>query len=484
MAEISARGRQRTTTLGIMLAAWMLTAAACSSSADNGSDDGAPQEDANASHSVDTAPGDEVAVGDDSPQDDETSATAGDTEAAAVTSGVSLLEGGLVVAADMSGPTAELITLQDSPFVAAALYPRPDYEANPWSQWGQGIALDDGRVITAIGDHLGADGNSFLFVYDPDDQSLTRISDVLSALDHDAGSWGYGKIHSQMVDPGDGGIYFMTYYGTRRDISFDGSYEGDVLFRLDKETLEIQPVGIPVPRHGVPSLATDGSGLIYGEAVDPLLDGDAYPNGGFFVFDVTTGSVRLFDEDEAHGQFRNILVGPDGVAWFARDGGGLFRYDPQTNEVVEADIGLAAELRASTHPAADGTVYGITEKEDRQFFAFETNGTTRDLGTAPRYTTSLALTPDESRVLFVPGAHGNAYKEGAALIALDVLSGAQTTIVELDQAVREEFGLVLGGTYSVTVDAERNLVHIGFNAGTTEDEPWGEVVFVVVELPT
>lgn len=481
MADTSAGGRRRGATPSALLVAFLLTAAACTSSGGNDSADGASPADTSSDSSASSSD----QGGTDEGSDSESAQTSSSESSAdnVVTSGVSLLAGGNAVPADLDGPTAELITLQDAPFVAAAIYPRPDYEADPWSQWGQGVALADGRVITAIGDHLGEDGNSFLFVYDPGTQSITRISDVLSALDHEPGSWGYGKIHSQMVDPGDGGIYFMTYYGTRRDISFDGSYEGDVLFRLDKETLEIEPVSVPVPGHGVPSLATNGNGLIYGEAVNPLLEGDNYPNGGFFVFDVTTGSTRLFQEDEAHGEFRNILVGADGVAWFARDGGGMFRYDPQDDGIVEADPGLGAELRASTHPAADGTVYGITEKDDKRFFAFGTDGSTQDLGNSPLYTTSLALTPDETAVLFVPGAHGNAYQEGASLIALDVESGEQTTLVELEQMVRDTFGLVLGGTYSVTVDAERNLAHIGFNAGTTEDEPWGEVVFVVVELP-
>lgn len=476
MADTSAARRRRGATLGVVLAAFLLAAAACTS--------GGGSDSANGASSADGGSGDSgSSSGDNGDDGSAQGSNASSSEDNVVASGVSLLDGGTEIAADFDGPSAELVTLQDAPFVAAAVYPRPDYEANPWSQWGQGIALADGRVITAIGDHLGEDGNSFLFVYDPETQRLTRISDVLSALDHEPGSWGYGKIHSQMVDPGDGGIYFMTYYGSRRDIRFDGSYEGDVLFRLDKETLAIEPVSVPVPGHGVPSLATNGSGLIYGEAVNPLLEDDDYPDGGFFVFDVTTGSTRLFQEDNAHGRFRNILVDPDGVAWFAQDGGGLFRYDPETDDIADAGFSLSAELRASTYPASDGTVYGITEKDDRQFFAFETDGSTRDLGTAPLYTTSLALTPDQSGMLFVPGAHGNAHEAGAALIAVDVDSGEQTTLVQLDQMVRDELGLVLGGTYSVTVDAERNVAHIGFNAGTTEDEPWGEVVFVVVELP-
>ena len=73
-----------------------------------------------------------------------------------------------------NGPSAELQVVQpaagERPEVAMVRYPRPDRPAggtNPWSQWGQGLVLPDGRFLSAIGDHRGADGNSYLFAFDP-----------------------------------------------------------------------------------------------------------------------------------------------------------------------------------------------------------------------------------------------------------------------------------------------------------------------------
>ena len=393
------------------------------------------------------------------------------------------LEGGTVLAADLDGPTAELVTLQEEPYIGAAVYPRPDYEANPWSSWGQGIALEDGRVVVAMGDHLGADGNSFLYLYDPDERALTQFADLLSTVDHQPGSWGYGKVHSQMVDPGDGGIYFTSYYGSRRDLSFDGSYGGDILFRLDKETLDLEPLLIPVPEHGVPSLATNGAGLVYGEAVDPLADDDAYPTGAFFVYDAATGAMVTVEENPDHEVFRSVMVGLDGTAWYAGPRGRLFRYDPAAGIVT--DDGPTLEpggLRAVTAPNADGTIYGVTD-EEWDLFSFRPGEEPVTIGEAPGYTTSLALVPDGSGFLYVPGAHGRAANHNAALIRVDGTSGDQETVVELLDLVSTEFGLTLGGTYSVTVDPARNHAHVAFNAGVSEDEPWGELVFVVVELP-
>ncbi len=470
----------------VELVAWVallaIVAASCSSDDDDAG--GVGSQSAADGGSVDGAASGDDGAGDDGDgdggSDGGTAAAGGDR--VPIDSAVPVLDRGEIVAADLDGPSVELVTLQEDPYVGAAVYPRPDYEANPWSQWGQGIALGDGRVITAIGDHLGADANSYLYVYDPEARTLTQFADILSAIGHEPGSWGYGKIHSQMVDAGDGGVFFTTYYGSRRGINFGGSYDGDVLFRLDQATLDLQPITVPAPGHGVPSLATNGQGLIYGEAVDPLLDEDTYPAGGFFVYDATIGDVQQFAEDPRHEGFRNVMVDPAGTAWFAADGGGLFRYDPATEGIELTDIELPANLRASTLPDGDGTIYGITA-EPWYLFAFEPDGSIRELGQASWYATSLALTPDQASFLYVPGAHGDSWRENTPVRAVDVTTGEQTDVVQLLDLVRDEFDLTLGGTYSITIDAGRNHAHIGFNAGPTEDSPWGEVVFVVVELP-
>ncbi len=171
------------------------------------------------------------------------------------------------------GPSVELVTLADGaagPRVRAAVYPRPDYEGNPWSQWGQGIVLADGRFLSAIGDHIGRDGNSFLYELDPADGRLTRIGDIASLVGHRPGDWGYGKVHAQMVAGPCGEVYAASYWGTRNDLAVGGSYEGDVLLRLDPQLRTSESLGPILEGHGAPSMAgwADG-GLLYAEAADP-----------------------------------------------------------------------------------------------------------------------------------------------------------------------------------------------------------------------
>jgi hypothetical protein len=377
--------------------------------------------------------------------------------------------------------SSELVVLQEDPYVAAAVYPRPDYEGNPWSVWGQGLLADNGRLLTAMGDHLGQDGNTYLYAYDHDEGRLTLFADVQSIVGHEPGSWGYGKVHGQFSDVGDGSVYFATYYGSRDDITFDENYQGDVLARLDPDSLEAEKIAVPVPEYGIPSLTGSPLGLLYGEAVDPMLGDGEYPGGGLFVFDPESNEVVLFEENVEHDMFRNVIVDADGGAWFAADGGGLFHYSPDDNEVTRSDVDLGGRLRASTRPDADGTVYGVTD-DPYNIFAFQPGGSVTQLGHAPDYTTSVALSPDESAVLYVPGAHGDAPLWNTPLVSVDTETGDQTTLVELLPLVEEEFGLALGGTYSIVVDGERDLAYITFNAGTTTEDPWGEAVLVVVGL--
>ena len=62
------------------------------------------------------------------------------------------------------------------------------------------------------------------------------ISDVLSLTDHGSGDWGYGKVHAQMVAGPCGDVFVTSYWGTRSDLVFGPTYDGDILMRLDPES--------------------------------------------------------------------------------------------------------------------------------------------------------------------------------------------------------------------------------------------------------
>ncbi len=361
------------------------------------------------------------------------------------------------------------------------MYPHPEYAGNPWTQWGQGLVLEDGRFVSAIGDHLGADGNAYVYEYSPGTRRLVLLADVLSLVEHTPGEWGYGKIHGQMVSGPCGEVYFTTYWGTRDGLEFSPSYQGDILFRLDSELRSITALGVPVPRFGVPSLAgAPALGLLYGEAVDPQFEDD---RGPFFVYDVNRREVIFRDDDPTHTGFRSVAVDARGRAYFSVGDAVLAVYDPATNRVRRLPQQMPGPvLRASTSPDREGIIYGVTDDPD-VLFAIEPTGEIRTIGQVRGYTTSIALDPDGERVLYVPEAHGGAWEQGAPLIAVDPETGEEEVLVRLNDLAEEALGLRLGGTYNVAVDAERRIVYVGMNAGTLgAEDAFGEVILFAVHL--
>lgn len=397
-------------------------------------------------------------------------------------------------AQQVQGPSDAAVTARsgsNAPRVRVVRYPRPDHRGTPWSQWGQGLVLPDGRYLSAIGDENGIGGNSYLFVYDPATGRLTRIGDVISHTDHVKGEGGYGKIHAHLVRGRCGQVYFATYWGSRRDLKYTDSYRGDLLFRLDPVTLEYQPLGVPVEEHGIPSLAGSAKhGLVYGEATDPFPKQDrGHDQGAFFAYDTTKDKVVFRSDDPTHTLFRDIMVDAKGRAYVAKEGGYLLMYAPGRKALQALDVRLpqGGALRASTRPAPDGTIYGVTQGKvadrDHELFAFSpANRTVRDLGAARGYTASIAISKDGSTLYYVPGAHGDSAKQGTPVIAVDTETGSQHVVTNLDPLSKQTLGLSLAGSYDVALDAARDRLFVGLNAGETDDDPWGEVVLAVVDL--
>lgn len=369
--------------------------------------------------------------------------------------------------------------------VEGAIYPHPDYEGRPWSQWGQGIATEDGRFFSAIGDHVGRDGNSYIYEYDPGSNELRMIGDILSSVDHESGSWGYGKVHGQIVEGSCGELYLSTYWGTSRNLEFGGSYSGDILFRLDPHSRTIEPLGVPVDRHGSASISSaPAAGLVYGEAIDPTTKGGADAREGrFFVYDTLTQQVV---KDVPHGPlgYRNMIVDGDGRAYYSKSENTLSVYDPQSNSVTTHEHEMpGAWLRASTPPAPDGRVYGVTREPD-QFFVMGPSGEIKDLGPARGYTTSMALSEDGKSFYYVPEAHGSSWRQNSPLVEVNGETGEQTVVVELNPIVEEGLGYTVGGTYNIAAGPDGRTIYIGVNASRLgDDSGFGEVILLVVRLP-
>ncbi len=380
---------------------------------------------------------------------------------------------------DASVPLA-LISGEDGIEVYAAEYPLPGPTEGLWSQWGQGIALGDGRHLSAVGDHLGVDANSYFFVYDSDGRTLTRFADVLSTVPHEEGAFGYGKVHAQMVSDGCGTIWAATYWGTRDDLVYENGYEGDRLLAIDPEGLMISDHGPIAGEFGLPTMTitADGVTLVAGSVDVESGDEDT---GVLTMFDTSTSEVVDQVDDPRQYGFRALGIDPvSGGVLYGIGDGNLAALDPASGEFHDLEASMPGFwLRAITRPAPDGTVYGVSDDESG-LFSISPDGSLAELGDPGGTTTSIAITPDGSRIFWMPEAHGGAWEVGARIMSMDTASGEITEVTALLDPFDEELGLLPGGTYSIVYD-EGNLI-IGVNASDLDDDSgFGTVVLVVVE---
>lgn len=366
--------------------------------------------------------------------------------------------------------------------IEAVVYPRPDYRGRPWTAWGQGVVAGDGHFYSSIGDHLGEDGNSYVYEFDPSSGTLSEIGDVRELIGPT--TWGYGKVHGQMVSGPCGEVYFSTYWGDKPGGETLDAYEGDFLLRIDPGSDQIEVLGSPVPGYGVPSLAgSAGLGLVYGEAVDPAIEPK---DGPFFAYDMAAETVVYASpEADDHQGFRNIAVDSSGRAYFSGADFRLLVFDPATNQVTDYPTELPGKwLRASTQPAPDGTIYAATREPD-MLFSFTPEGTVTTLGPAPDYVASLAMHPDGTRIFYIPSAHGKSWQSGAPLMEVNIATGEQRVLVELNPLGESALGLSFGGTYGVVADPGGEQLYVVMNSGVPEnvrDAAFGEVVLVVIHL--
>jgi hypothetical protein len=387
--------------------------------------------------------------------------------------------------ADLRGDSSDIIEIGtvDGITVSAGFYPLPHDRGDPWSQWGQGIVLPSGRYVSAVGDHLGVDGNSWFYEYDPESGQLTRTADVSASIGHAPGDWGYGKIHSQMGLGPCGEVLAATYWGTRRDLVIGGSYQGNHLVRYDPATSELTSLGVPVAGFGIPSLAVSPDGrYIFGEAVDPESRPDA---GAFFAADARTGEVVFRSDDGRHVGFRSILVGADGAAYFSAGDRQLLRYDPGADDLTVIESELPGDwLRAASAVAPSGSVFGVSRDPDH-LFEMTSDGRIVDMGPTEGYVTSIALSPDGDRLYYVPDAHGDSWLDGTPLIAVDTATGAHEVVVELNPLIESALGVRAGGTYNVAVDPRSGRIYIGLNASAVGSDDleatFGSVVLAVID---
>ncbi len=397
----------------------------------------------------------------------------------------------------------------EAPRVDAVLYPVPlREEGNLWSQWGDGLIASDGRFWSAIGDHGGPGGRSYVYAYDPEDRRLELVFDQQQLLGQRQGDWGFGKIHCRLEELEDGRICWGTYWGNAppEDWEQENEHHGMVV-AADPVSRRLDVLGILRRPYVIPAAMADTRrGLFYALPCDRNWQGQ-----GFAVFDLRQGRTIYYGHAETEASRRFVLVDEaGGGAWFSvRPDTSrqvwLARYDAATNTVEERALPLPegyGPMRAGTEKRdGRGLFYGVCEgrlvridPEGRSSeplgAVWPDRGGLREEGAhRGAYTTALEISPGGRYLYAVPWAHGQAWSHGAPVVQFDLKTRQRKVLAFLGPLFESRFGYRVGGSYCLELDAGGERLFIGMNGQLLEpdarppESAFGHPACMVLHIP-
>ena len=370
------------------------------------------------------------------------------------------------------------------PTVDFLFYPGQTYAGNPWSVWGDGLAVGM-KYYSAIGDHKSPEGNAFVYEYDAKTKQLRRVVDLRKVLKRPAGHYTPGKIHSRLDMGSDGWLYFSTHRGSTR-VALDpkNHYRGDWILRYHPKRQKTEIVAhAPLPMQCMPTSLLDPDRLIFYAGTADALN---KKKPQFLAYDVKNRKV-LYSDD--YGPYRYLIFARStGKVYFhgntsspsrTKGVGQLVRFDPKKPGVPKP-IPARLGLRSATQETPGGFVYTI---DHDRLWAFDTKTEkVTDLGPsavgAKTYTTSIDVDMKTQRYLYyVPGAHGGAEKDGTPLVQFDIKTRTRKVIAFLHPHHFNRYEYIPIGTFGSAVSSEGDKVYITWNGNMgTERKDLGKRV--------
>jgi hypothetical protein len=386
-----------------------------------------------------------------------------------------------------------------APTVDFLYFPGQDYLGNPWSNWGDSVAVN-GKYYASIGDHLAVGGKGGpangtgtgrVFEYDPEAKTFRQLLDTTKLLQLPTGHYTPGKIHSRLDVGSDGWLYCSTHRGSTTVTADKNHYEGDWVLRCDPKTGKGEEVVRgPVPKHCIPCSVLDGERMIFygGTAAGT----DAKDKGiQFFAYDLKAKKL-LYTGADGPARYMILAKSTGRVYWTPgkEDGvGQLVRYDPAREGgpvKIEAEIGV----RAATEETQGGKVFTVSKggkAGEATLFAFDTKTEkAEELGPAAvgvnAYITSLDVDPTGRYVYYTPGAHGGSEKDNSAVVQFDTKTKTRKVIAFLHPFIHEKTGATLVGTFSSAVDPKGDKLYVTWNVNRG-GKSWDCCALTVIHIP-
>lgn len=172
--------------------------------------------------------------------------------------------------------------------------------------------------------------NAYLVEFDPATERMRVVVDCQKEIGTNArGFAAQSKIHTRNNVGASGRIYFGTKQGYPQKGEKRTDYPGGYPMVYDPKTGRTRVYPIPVPHHGIISIAPDESrGIAYISTCD-----DARPveSTHFLILDLDTG--RYQDLMDCRHMYAFIVVDYRGRAYHPILGGDIARYDPRTKRL-------------------------------------------------------------------------------------------------------------------------------------------------------
>ncbi len=352
------------------------------------------------------------------------------------------------------------------PRVTIRYYPGQNEPGNPWSAWGDGLAVGD-VYYSAIGDHKAPQGNAFVYRFDRQTGRFEQIVNVRKTIRMPQGHYTPGKIHTRIDLGSDGWLYFATHRGSTRVTTEEFHYQGDWILRHhpERKVTEIV-VHAPLAKQCLPTGLLDPERLIYYAGT---ADGDRkIKQVQFLAYDVK--NRKLLYHDDAGPYRAAIFARSTGRVYFHQHGRRgqvlpLVRFDPENPGppvTTQARVGL----RACTRETPEGLVYTV---DGDQLWEFNTHTeTARSLGPVivgqQDYIATLDIDPSNWRYLYyIAGAHGSSYRDGSPLVQYDLKTKRRKVIGFFHPALFDATGYTCMGSYGLAVSPDGSTVYITWN---------------------
>ncbi len=338
-----------------------------------------------------------------------------------------------------TAPTIEFCTIPIPNHERCQLNPPPQFHPTLWSSWGQGNFSELTQTYyAAFGNHRFPQARIYIAEYNTNTKTIDLTPEINQVLGRNLNpnDYGDGKIHGWLQFYNGTDLYFITYwaeYPAPADKYFHEGYDGSHIMSYNVITKKFTDYGVPMPRVSWPFDRLDTKrGLLFGVGV----------NSEFLCYDLKKHKVRFagFPQDGIMWSNRCMVVDEKTGYVYSSNSSKLdkdihmIRYNPAANKFKEMkstvppeeDNGGIGQIRASTqNRLKDGSIICVTKWDNaggpggELFKFFPDKDSVKTLSLCwpgkERYTTSMAISPNEKYLYYLPGAHGVAYTEGCPL---------------------------------------------------------------------